>query len=268
MGKGFKRICKYILNMRLIIITQDEPFYLANNLNYLVESLPDHSLIVACVVNNASPFGKNENFFQKALKTYKIFGIKFFLYYAAKYIGSKLDKSKKVDFVLKKFNIPKIVLSKNINNDDSVEILKSYNPDLLISILGNQIFKEKIFNLAPKGCLNLHTALLPKYRGLMPTFWVLKNNEKYTGVSVFFVDKGIDSGPIIIQEKIEIGNRSQEELIAYTKKIGMDCIIKSVDLIHSGSFDTIKNNDDEMTYFSFPSKDDVNEFVRIGKKFF
>ena len=40
----------------------------------------------------------------------------------------------------------------------------------------------------------------------MPTFWVMKNNEKYTGVSVFFVDEGIDSGPIIVQEKIEIGN--------------------------------------------------------------
>ena len=67
--------------------------------------------------------------------------------------------------------------------------------------MGNQIFKKQIIELAPKGCINLHTALLPKYRGLMPTFWVLKNNEKYTGVSVFFVDKGIDSGPIIVQRK-------------------------------------------------------------------
>ena len=46
----------------------------------------------------------------------------------------------------------------------------------LISILGNQIFKKPLIELAPKGCINLHTALLPKYRGLMPTFWVLKNN--------------------------------------------------------------------------------------------
>jgi len=55
--------------------------------------------------------------------------------------------------------------------------------------------------LAPKGCLNLHSALLPKYRGLMPSFWVLKNNENKTGVSVFFVDKGIDSGPIFSAKK-------------------------------------------------------------------
>ena len=254
--------------MRIIIITQDEPFYLAKNLDYLVGSLPSHSKIVACVSNHASPFGKKESFLQKAIKTYKIFGVRFFLYYSIKFIKNYFDKSKKVDYVLKKFNIPKIILKENINNKDSVAIIKSYEPDLLISILGNQIFREQIFNLAPKGCLNLHTALLPKYRGLMPTFWVLKNNEKYTGVSVFYVDKGIDSGPILVQEKIKIGNRTQEELISHSKKIGMNCIIKAVNLIHNDSVEIIKNDHNKMTYFSFPTKDDVKEFKKNGKKFF
>lgn len=254
--------------MRIVIITQDEPFYLAKNLNYLVESLPSHSQIVACVVNDASPFGKKETFFQKAKKTYLIFGAKFFFYYSLKFIRSKFDRSKKIDSVLKKFKITKITLERSINHKDSVELIKSYQPDLLISILGNQIFRKQIFDLAPKGCLNLHTALLPEYRGLMPTFWVLKNNENYTGVSVFYVDEGIDSGPIIVQEKVEIGGRTQEELIAYTKKIGMDCILKSIELIHRDAVEIIENDPDKMTYFSFPTKDDVREFKRIGKRFF
>jgi len=223
---------------------------------------------VACVVNDASPFGKKETFFQKAKKTYHIFGAKFFFYYSQKFIRSKFDHSKKVDSVLKKFEIPKITLEKSINNKDSVEIIKSYEPDLLISILGNQIFRKQIFDLAPKGCLNLHTALLPEYRGLMPTFWVLKNNERYTGVSVFYVDEGIDSGPIVVQEKVEIGGRTQEDLIAHTKKIGMDCIAKAVDLIHRDEVKLIENDAEKMTYFSFPTKDDVKEFKRLGKRFF
>jgi len=254
--------------MRIIIITQDEPFYLAKNFNYLVEILPDHSEIVACVVNDASPFGKKETFLQKAKKTYDIFGPKFFMYYSFKFIRSKFDRNKKLDTVLKKFNIPEIILEKSINNKESVEIIKTYKPDLLISILGNQIFRKQIFDLAPKGCLNLHTALLPKYRGLMPSFWVLKNNEKYTGISVFYVDEGIDSGPIVVQEKVKIGERTQEELIAYTKKIGMKCIVKAVDLIHKNAVEIIENDADKMTYFSFPTKDDVNEFKKIGKRFF
>jgi methionyl-tRNA formyltransferase len=254
--------------MRIIIISQNEPFYLADNLNYLIKSLPKHSEIVACVVNDASPFGKKESFFQKAKKTYKIFGFRFFVFYAIKFVLSKLNKTKKIDYVLENFNIPKIKLKKNINHKDSVSLINNFKPDLLISILGNQIFKEQIFNLAPKGCLNLHTALLPKYRGLMPTFWVLKNNEKYTGVSVFYVDKGIDSGPIVVQEKVEIGDRTQEQLIKHTKKIGMNCILRAIDLIHENNIDLIDNNPEDKTYFSFPTKEDVKIFRNQGKKFF
>ena len=102
----------------------------------------------------------------------------------------------------------------------------------------------------------------------MPTFWVLKNNENYTGVSVFFVDEGIDSGPIIVQEKVEIGSKTQQQLIKETKQIGMNLILKSVDLITKGELKLIENPEAEKSYFSFPTREDVKEFKRIGKKFF
>jgi methionyl-tRNA formyltransferase len=143
-----------------------------------------------------------------------------------------------------------------------------YSPDLLVSIQGNEIFKKSIIKLAKKGCINLHTALLPKYRGLMPTFWALKNNEKYTGVSVFFVDEGIDSGPIIFQKRIEIKNQTQEELIIQTKKIGMEAIVEAIKLINEDNITLIENDDSKKTYFSFPNKSDVNDFKKIGKSFF
>jgi len=254
--------------MRIVIITQDEPFYLAQNIKYLYSILPSHSQIVGCVVNDVSPFGKKESFIKKAKKTYSIFGIKFFLHYAFMFIKSKFSKKKNVIKLLNKLGIPFIRLESNINNEDSVDKIKSYNPDLLISILGNQIFKEPIIELAPKGCLNLHTALLPEYRGLMPTFWVLKNEERYTGVSVFFVDLGIDSGPIIIQKKVLIGGKTQEELIIETKKIGMEAIAEAVDKIQNNTVELIENDDSKKTYFSFPTKQDVQEFKKKGKKFF
>lgn len=254
--------------MRIIIITQDDPFYLRDNLKYLLEILPKHSKIVGCIVNDVSPFGKKETFYGKAKKTFDVFGFGFFMHYGLKFIKYKLLNRKNVKNLLSKNSISEISLDKNINHEESVEKIKHFKPDLLISILGNQIFEEQIFNLAPKGCLNLHTALLPKYRGLMPTFWVLKNNEKYTGVSVFYVDKGIDSGPIVVQEKIEIGNRSQQDLIKYTKKIGMEAIAKAVDLIYKDEVVLITNNASQKTYYSFPTKSDVKEFLNNGKTFY
>ena len=161
-----------------------------------------------------------------------------------------------------------ISLNSSINSKESLDKISSYKPDLLVSILGNQIFKTDLINLAPKGCINLHTALLPKYRGLMPTFWVLKNNEKYTGVSVFFVDKGIDSGPIIVQKKIEIGNLTQQQLIIKTKKIGMEAVAQAVEEILCDSITLIPNPDSEKTYFSFPTRNDVKEFRKQNKSFF
>jgi len=254
--------------MKIVVITQNEPFYLAESLRYLIDVLPKHSKIVGCVVNDVSPFGKKETFLQKARKTYDVFGLHFFSHYSIKFIKNKFDRSKNVKKLLNANSIQEIVLDKHINHIDSVSKIKQFQPDLLVSILGNQIFKDSIINLAPKGCLNLHTALLPIYRGLMPTFWVLKNNEKYTGVSVFYVEKGIDSGPIIVQKKIEIADRSQEELITFTKKIGMEAIAEAVDLIEKDKIKLIENDANKMTYYSFPTKEDVKEFLENGKRFF
>lgn len=254
--------------MRIVIITQNEPFYLVNNLKYLIKILPNHSKIVGCVVTDVSPFGKKESFMTKAFKTLNIFGIKFFTYYSIKFLKSKLSSKNNIFEFLKSNNISKITLDEPINNSNSVKKIKLFHPDLLVSILGNQIFKSPILNLAPKGCINLHTALLPKYRGLMPTFWVMKNNEKKTGVSVFYVDEGIDSGPIIFQKEVKIGNKTLQELIKCTKKIGMEAIAHSIELIQKDKVQLIKNNDSEKTYFSFPKRNDVLEFNKIGKKFF
>lgn len=254
--------------MRIVIITQDEPFYLRNCLQQFLNILPKKYQIIGCVVSTVSPFGKQESFLKKALQTLNVFGIRFFLYYSLKFILSKLNNSNSLDSFLRTNNIEKVLLDKSINNKESIEIIKSYKPDLLISILGNQIFKNELINLAPKGCINLHTALLPKYRGLMPTFWVMKNDEKYTGVSVFYVNEGIDTGPIIVQKKVEIGNRTQEELIKYTKMVGMQLMVEAVEKIDIGNVETLENNNENQTYFSFPKKEDVAIFLKRKKKFF
>ncbi|MDB4401246.1 formyltransferase family protein [Akkermansiaceae bacterium] len=254
--------------MRILIITQDEPFYLAKNFKYLFERLIPRFEVVGCVVSNVSPFGKKENIFRKAKKTFEIFGLTFFLRYTIRFLFSKINPNTKVLKVLEDFQIPRIKLESNINSRESLKLIRKYKPDLLVSILGNEIFKSALINLAPKGCINLHTALLPKYRGLMPSFWVIKNQEKETGVSVFYVDEGIDSGPIIIQKRILLDGLSQEKLIKLTKKLGMESIVEAIDLIERDAVELMPNNDSEQTYFTFPTKADVREFRSIGGRFF
>ncbi len=254
--------------MRIIIITQDDPFYLGKNLEYFLGALPDHSQVVGCVVSDVSPFGKKESFFQKAIKTLQIFGLSFFIRYALRFIMAKINTQYKMENVLNRFNIPIIKPQGSLNKKESLDLLKTFEPDLLISIAGNELFKRPLLDLAPKGCLNLHTALLPKYRGLMPSFWVLKNQENETGVSIFYVDEGIDSGPILVQKRLSIEGLTQEKLIKITKRMGMDAILESIEKIERGATETIPNNDDEQTYYSFPTRQDVLEFKSVGARFF
>ena len=245
-----------------------ERFFGAENLEYLFSKIPSAVTISGCVVFEASPFGKKEGFVRKSAKTLHIFGLKFFIKYALIYIKNKFDKSKNVKSILKKYAIPAIFIENSINSEKSLNNIKKYEPDLLISIAANRIFKRQLIELAPKGCLNLHTALLPRYRGLMPSFWVLKNNEKMTGVSVFFVDEGIDSGSILVQKAIEIQNKTWSELIQHTKRIGMQAVLEAIELIYNGNYKLIENDQSKSSYYHFPTKQDVKEFIKAGKKFF
>lgn len=254
--------------MKIILITQDEPFFLAENLDYLINRLPEGSSIVACCLLGPSPFGRKEGMLKKIKKTIAIFGFRFFAYYSFRFFRCKLLGGSRVRGVLEKHGITILELSQSINSRSSLETLRQYDPDLLLSVAGNEIFRKDLINLAPKGCINLHTAMLPKYRGLMPSFWVLKNSEQMTGVSVFFVDEGVDSGPIISQRAVEIGGRTQEQLIRDTKKIGMDLIVDAINKIESGEYTLIPNDRSQMSYYTFPTRKDVKAFLKAGKKFF
>ncbi len=254
--------------MRIVLITQDDPFYLPRNLDYLFGNLPQGTEVVGCVVSKVSPFGKRESFLAKAKRTYDVFGLHFFIRYGLDFVVSRLPHRRGVKDVLAKHGVPELHIEGSLNTEESLDKFRSRSPDLLVSIAGNEIFRKPLIELAPLGCLNLHTALLPKYRGLMPTFWVLKNGEAETGVSVFYVDEGIDSGPILVQERVDIGSKTQRQLIEETKALGMRAIIRAIEKIRDGDTETMPNDDDESSYFRFPTRRDVREFRRAGARFF
>ena len=254
--------------MKIILITQNEPFFLAKNLRYLCKILPKGVTIEGVILYEPSPFGKKESLIQKSIKTISIFGVNFFIYYSIKFILSKFNDNLNVEKTVQKLGLKIIKLNKPINHKDSLQLIKSFKPSLLVSILGSEIFKEALIKLAPYGCINLHSSLLPKYRGLMPTFWVLKNKEKESGVSVFFMDKGIDSGPIIIQKKFFIGKISHKNLIKKTKRLGMEAIAEAIKKIKNDEVNFIQNDNNEKSYYSFPKRSDIREFLRRGNTFY
>jgi methionyl-tRNA formyltransferase len=214
-----------------------------------------------------SPLGKKIGIFGRARELLRVFGLAYFLRYAAMFASSRMNSRRRLSNILRRFSIPELRLD-NVNASGSLEAIRAFKPDLLISVAGNQIFRRELLDLAPKGCLNLHTALLPRYRGLMPTFWAMKNGEKETGVSVFLVDEGIDSGPIVVQKRVPIDTDRLEVLIRQTKVVGMDAVWEAAEKIRAGKHDMLPNPESKKTYFSFPSREDVRAFRAAGKRLY
>src|SRR3972149_12299967 len=93
----------------------------------------------------------------------------------------------------------KVFQTTNINSDKSFNYLKRLNPELLILASFTQILKKRLLDLPQKGTINLHGGRLPQYRGASVLNWQIINGEPKIGISIIFVDEGIDTGDIISQ---------------------------------------------------------------------
>lgn len=103
-----------------------------------------------------------------------------------------------------KASIP-VLQPESIRGDEFLAELRQYHPDIIgLTAYGN-ILPENIINLPPLGTINVHGSLLPKYRGAAPIQWALINGETETGITIMQMDKGVDTGDILLQEKLPIG---------------------------------------------------------------
>jgi methionyl-tRNA formyltransferase len=130
-------------------------------------------------------------------------------------------------------NIP-VLQPLKLRDNDFINQLKSLNADLFV-VVAFRMLPKSVWNLPSNGTINLHTSLLPNYRGAAPINWVLINGEKETGITTFFIDQQIDSGSIIKQEKITLTDKTTAaELHNTLMNKGSDLLIKTLN--------SIKNN--------------------------
>jgi methionyl-tRNA formyltransferase len=253
--------------LRIVIFTQDDVFFLPQAVDFLLRRLRGTADVVGAATLPVSPFGAKKSFVRRAIETWQIFGSRFFLHYALRYLWAK-TRGQDVLSVLNKNGIVKLPADENINGSHFIAELKKLKPDVLVSLAANEIFRDRLISVAPLGILNLHTSLLPLNRGLMPSFWCLANGDEETGVTVFQVDRGIDSGPILVQKRLTIDKLSQWELIRITKFMGMEAIVEAIEGLSNGTAKYMPNPDADSTYNRFPTKDDVRRFRRRGGRFF
>jgi len=137
-----------------------------------------------------------------------------------------LDKTYGYESVIDEFSSSNTeVLNPRRISPELVTKIKEINPDVIFSIYYRKILPQSLLKIPPLGCINIHPGLLPKYRGPVPTAWAIQNGEKEFGITLHYMDKGIDTGKIIIQEKYNIKDEETGyELYTRAMKLGMQLL--------------------------------------------
>ena len=139
---------------------------------------------------------------------------------------------------------------------DGVDLLKSLNADIFVTCAYGQILSQQILDIAPKGVINVHASLLPKYRGSSPIQWSIINGDKTTGVTIMKTALGVDTGDIILQEELSINGCYVDELFSRLSTLGASLIVKALDLIESGTETYTKQDDTKAVHVKMISKND------------
>ncbi len=131
---------------------------------------------------------------------------------------------------------------------EGVGDLKALKPDIMVTCAFGQILSQEILDIPKFGVINIHASLLPKYRGASPIHYAILNGEKQTGITIMKTDVGIDTGDIILQKSLEIGEKETcGELFSRLSVLGSQCILEGLESIEKGTFKLIKQDEDKAT---------------------
>jgi methionyl-tRNA formyltransferase len=139
---------------------------------------------------------------------------------------------------------------KSFKAPEVVDEFVALNADLAILAFVTVIVPPQVFTLPKLGSICFHPSLLPRYRGASALNWAIINGERITGLSIFWVDKGIDTGPVLLQKQVEIDADDTTGSLYFNKifPLGIETIGEAVDLINGGSPPRIVQDESQASY--------------------
>ena len=136
-----------------------------------------------------------------------------------------------------------------VKTPEFVEELRKMQPDIIIVVAFGQILSQEILDIPPKGCINVHASLLPRYRGAAPIHWSIIRGEKMTGVTTMYMDAGLDTGDMILKDSVEItDDMTTEELHDKLMAMGSALLEKTIHAVEDNSVIREKQDDKLSTY--------------------
>jgi len=135
--------------------------------------------------------------------------------------------------------------------------VRRMSPDLIVVAAYGRMLTRDLLDIPPRGCINVHASLLPKYRGAAPIQWAVVKGEKKTGITIIRMDEGMDTGDILLAQEVEIGDDDTAQSLHDTlAMVGANLIIKAIDGLSRGTLRPFPQDHREATYAPLLKKGD------------
>jgi methionyl-tRNA formyltransferase len=160
-----------------------------------------------------------------------------------------------------------LVPTRSVNDPIFVERVKQLEPDVIVSVAAPEIFKPAILEAPRLGCINIHSGRLPKYRGMMPTFWQMRSGEPNVTVTVHEMAEKLDAGAVLGTAECPIEERdSLDRVMVAAKHEGARLLIRILGELAVGEVRPQELDMSEASYFSFPRRKDVLQLRQLGHR--
>lgn len=247
--------------LKIVFLTTDDPIYLPDFFETVLAERGGDTQWVYVV----PPLYKGQTPSKAAMRYLRTFGIAALMGLASGVMAAKV-RGRSVAGVCRRKEVATSVAA-DVNAEAFLDELRALEPDVIVSVSCPQIFKEPLIDLPRLGILNIHGSILPQYRGVMPSFWMLANGEKQAGVSIYFVNEQIDAGDLCGQRVFDIlPDDSLERFLRRSKKIAAELLLEVLDKVEDGSVARTPLDLSQGSYYSWPDKGAVKRFRAAGRR--
>jgi methionyl-tRNA formyltransferase len=258
--------------MNIVVLTADEPLYLTE---FFAPLLASRSAQVRAIFLVPPLYSKDSHW--TMLRRYRrAFGWWNLLVLAQRVAAVKLRerfaggsggaRSHSLRRLARHYGVPCAGIG-DVNAPEFLARLRELGTDLIVSVSCPQIFRRPLIALPRRGCLNVHGAILPAYRGIAPSFWMMANGERQAGVTVFLVNEDIDAGDVVVQETFPIlPDETLEQFIVRSRALHAEALLRAIAIVENGPVQAWPLSREGSSYYGYPTREAYQEFRRRGRR--
>ena len=251
-----------VRRLRVVMVSENDPLYVVQFFSSFFERYPRDEFDL-CGITVAKAF--HEPLWKTARRMWHFYGPVDFARLFARFARARL-RGDSIEKLAAKHGI-RCLPTVSINAPEYVRQVRALDPDVIVSVAAPEIFRAEILSAARLGCINIHSGRLPRYRGMMPTFWQMLHGERFATLTVHAMAPKLDAGDVLATQEFELRDRDTlDRVISETKRAGATLMITVLRQLASGTATAQALDMSNAGYFRFPTPTDVRAFRGRGHR--